>query len=243
MKEHLLKGYQKDLSTVFETSLVDGVSAIHMFSPIIIRQDLENQLSDNSPVRQGASAAASPILHHSGKVEQIQSYRDIFFKDGQLQRNIVLLGEACVGKTTFCNHIVNLWCIVHTDDCQRDLTENDQALVGVLKEFEYVFVVRCRDTKDQTSVLRMIKEMFCSGEDKIHKDNIFCYKSKQCLVIIDGLDEWLYTSSVGRGKNSLHVLPDCTNIRGATVLMTSRPWKVEALPHNSLLDYRVLQLE
>ncbi|KAH3797800.1 hypothetical protein DPMN_151387 [Dreissena polymorpha] len=164
--------------------------------------------------------------HVDGKTKCVDKYKDILMRDAQ--NNLIFLkGEAGTGKTTFATKVVLDWC---SDSSKSDPTSqlrenfNDKE---ALHEYEFVFLVTLRDSPSQLEVMHIIKEQIIDNiYGDLDREKMYTLLQKvmlkePCLVIQDGLDEWTYSD----GKLSQPLLPTCYNL--CTVLITTRPWKLE----------------
>ena len=205
----------------------DEVNVMDFQVPLIIREDIERWLS-----KADRENMFSPFEQdNSDKQSIIQSYNEIFDKHNR----IFLLGEPGVGKSTFCFQLINLWCRVKERSGQNGLRK-------IAREFDYVFLVTCREAKGSDSVLDMIsKQLFPGLESNVVK-NVISLKPDKSLVIIDGLDEWDNSGLDASRSVNRDRLPYMKDIEGCTVLITSRPWRVETLQHN-LINCRVLDIK
>ena len=157
------------------------------------------------------------------KYRKLGTYKELFYNNGILQKRVVLLGEAGTGKTTFSKHLTSVWCESSTHPQFTD--------VSVLKQFHYFFYVSCRFAKKNESILDMITNQLFDDENML-KVAIHVLKNhpEDCLVLIDGADEWegSTTSETGR-RGDIVGLPSMTGVDGSVILITSRPWRFYAL--------------
>ena len=157
------------------------------------------------------------------KYRKLGTYKELLYNNGILQNRVVLLGEAGTGKTTFSKHLTDVWC--------ESSTLPQFADVSVLKQFHYFFYVSCRFAKKNESILDMITNQLFDDENML-KVAIHVLKNhpEDCLVLIDGADEWegSTTSETGR-RGDIVGLPSMTGVDGSVILITSRPWRFYAL--------------
>ena len=157
------------------------------------------------------------------KYRKLGTYKELLYNNGILQNRVVLLGEAGTGKTTFSKHLTSVWC--------ESSTHPQFADVSVLKQFHYFFYVSCRFAKKNESILDMITNQLF-GDENMLKVAIHVLKNhpEDCLVLIDGADEWegSTTSETGR-RGDIVGLPSMTGVDGSVILITSRPWRFYAL--------------
>ena len=155
----------------------------------------------------------------------LRSYKEIFCKDGKLQKRVVLLGEAGRGKSTFCKHLTDIWQVSTSVSQFRD--------IDVLKQFDYLFYVSCRFAKEKETLLDMITyQLF--GDDKMNVAKVARYVLQNlpdlCLIIVDGFDEWAGTPTSETGRmRDVAGLPGLAGVEDCIILITSRPWRFNSL--------------
>ena len=161
----------------------------------------------------------------------------MFYENGILQKQNYLLGKAGVGKTTFCKHLVDIWCNASQSSFYDD--------AGWLEKFEFVFHVECRHANESESVFDMICNQLIERESlKIVAKHVLNTKPDKCLVITDGLDEW--KGSATRSAKTIYDLPGLPSketLHNCVMLTTSRPWRVHALSQRSEQVGRVFELQ
>ncbi|KAH3714854.1 hypothetical protein DPMN_057556 [Dreissena polymorpha] len=127
---------------------------------------------------------------------QVTQYRDVFSTNGKVNPRIFLQGEAGSGKTTFLAKLALDWCGEPHVYSASDTSSIFFSDVDVLKGFSFVFHITLRHSVKQFDVYTFIKEQII---DSIYsqKDREKAYrllneimKREQCLVLLDGLDEW-----------------------------------------------------
>ncbi|KAH3780706.1 hypothetical protein DPMN_158527 [Dreissena polymorpha] len=113
-----------------------------------------------------------------------------------------------------------------------------------LKDFKFVFHVQLRESVDQFDIGKIINEQIVDCIYSHKKDRKKAYillneimKRERCLVLLDGLDEWI-------GTGDHHNLPILLEVHSHCVLLiTTRPWKItEAKILDSQID-KLLQLD
>ena len=109
----------------------------------------------------------------------------------------------------------------------EELSHEDEKLQSCLSSFDMVFYVPLRHAKQEVSC---VVDLVCdslSGCDVRSKQNIkkmLREGSIQCLVILDGLDEWRAPDTC-RFKG----FPDSDDLVNCTLLCTMRPWRMVTL--------------
>ncbi|XP_052761114.1 uncharacterized protein LOC128203655 [Mya arenaria] len=165
--------------------------------------------------------------------QEVAKFSDVFVKEIQLLRNVFLVGEPGNGKSTF-----SIMCALEWTH-QYLLTEEN---VGVktsfadpefFKEFAFLFHVTLRDSGKTCDLAEMIKDQLIR---KIYheKDADDGYRllqtvleSETCLIIADGLDEWTHPENVNcTCKTEEKVIPFRNSANKATLLTTTRPWRM-----------------
>ncbi|XP_060597513.1 uncharacterized protein LOC132751368 [Ruditapes philippinarum] len=154
------------------------------------------------------------------KYERIQSYQQILRKDGKQQKSIYLIGEAGSGKSTFCINMINNWCEAHSDN-EAEETMNIQEM----KRYQFLFYLPLRheDTYDH------VEEMILSHYDDPVIITIFEQEPECCLILLDGLDEWILKTEPKTSLFQSKGLPRRNLSKGYTIITTSRPWKFESI--------------
>ncbi|XP_052759743.1 uncharacterized protein LOC128202711 [Mya arenaria] len=165
--------------------------------------------------------------------QKIAKFSDVFIKEIQLLRNVFLVGEPGNGKSTF-----SVMCALEWTHQYLPAEEN----VGIktsfvdpefFKEFAFLFHVTLRDSGKTCDLAQMIKDQLIR---KIYheKDADDGYRllqtvleSETCLIIADGLDEWTHPENVNcTCKTEEKVIPFRNSANKATLLTTTRPWRL-----------------
>ncbi|XP_045162433.2 uncharacterized protein LOC123527180 isoform X1 [Mercenaria mercenaria] len=156
--------------------------------------------------------------------QNMKSYKEMFPQYDR--RNIYISGDAGMGKSTFCKHLIQQWCEVHMKNKEPSvhIFENRE----VLKAFEYLFYVSLCHMTHEYHVHQMVKtHLLTSSWNKELFDTIVETESERCLIILDGLDEWNpkgvdVDKCLRRSK-----IPQRDLLKKYTILTTTRPWKME----------------
>ena len=208
LRQYLKDGYKDKL----DVTLLPDWEQLHVsevFSPSILVCDGAKQNKEED------------------KYRKLGTYRDLFYNNDVLQKRVVLLGEAGVGKTTFSKHLTSVWCESSTLPQFTD--------VSVLKQFHYFFYVSCRFANKKESILDMIANQLFDDENML-KVAIHVLKNhpESCFILIDGADEWKGSSTSATGRRGDIVgLPSMAGVDGSVILITSRPWRFYALSKKS----------
>ncbi|KAH3769868.1 hypothetical protein DPMN_171149 [Dreissena polymorpha] len=167
------------------------------------------------------------------KMEQALTYEHIFYTGDKSMRRIYLQGEPGSGKSTFSAKMVHDW---------SSKTFNDMSKI---KQFKFVFFITLRHSRGQTDVTQMIKKQLIDttfSEDEradVYKLFIRVLNTEICLVIRDGLDEWVSPDGINLVEPSMAGFQNDT----CTVLTTTRPWKLaDERIKNSQIDI-LLEIE
>ena len=191
-----------------------GLSVDQLYAEVVLREDL-------------TSIQRTDIIKPEHRHRIVNNPSDIFTKDGKPVRNVYLLGQPGYGKTTFCLHLLNLWCAAKT--VAKPLLSIWQLGMFV---FDFVFYISLRHVDRCRS---SIVEMIC--EDVFERDagntdvirHVLRSPDYRCLVVVDGLDEWVLSPEV-KAKLKHRGLPNTGGLSSnSTVLYASRHWKIELM--------------
>ncbi|KAH3770474.1 hypothetical protein DPMN_171761 [Dreissena polymorpha] len=175
--------------------------------------------------------------------KQVTQYKGVFLTDDNVNRRIFLQGEAGSGKTTFLSKLALDWCGEPHDISACDNSSLFFSDIDVLQSFVFVFHITLRNSVKQFDVYTLIKEQIIdsiySQEDreKAYKLVNEIMKREQCLILLDGLDEWT-------GPGDHHNLPTLVVDHSKCVMLFStRPWKLAEVKITDLDRYTSVQLE
>ncbi|KAH3798749.1 hypothetical protein DPMN_152352 [Dreissena polymorpha] len=175
--------------------------------------------------------------------KQVTQYKGVFLTDYNVNRRIFLQGEAGSGKTTFLSKLALDWCGEPHNISASDNSSLFFSDIDVLQSFVFVFHITLRNSVKQFDVYTLIKQQIIdsiySQEDreKAYKLVNEIMKREQCLILLDGLDEWT-------GPGDHHNLPTLVVDHSKCVMLFStRPWKLAELKITHLDRYTSVQLE
>ncbi|KAH3811732.1 hypothetical protein DPMN_140147 [Dreissena polymorpha] len=202
---------------------------------------------DDSLDKRITDVYATPKLHQI-KIEkdgkrvkhvQVLTYKELFYTDDKSNQRIYIQGEPGRGKSTFAVKLVHDWCKQNQTASAAPIENAAFGDLLTIHKFKLLFFITLRNSREKTDVAEMIKEqlineMFLEAKradvytllDKIIETEI-------CLVVREGLDEWVSPGSKDLPEPSMAGFPKET----CTVLTTSRPWKlVDERIKNSQID-------
>ena len=204
-----------------------GLSVDELYAEVVVREDL-------------ASIQKKGTTEPTNRHQLVTSPSDLFSKDGMPVTSVYMLGQPGYGKTTFCLNLLKLWCLakksagIHFTLWQLDMYT-----------FDFVFYVSLRHVdRCRTSVVDMICEDVFERDDK-NKDvirHVLGSSDFRCLVIVDGLDEWVLSTEV-QTKLRQKGLPNAIGLsKNCTVLYASRHWKVELIQPKYSRNDKVVEI-
>ena len=171
------------------------------------------------------------------KKHRLESYNELFNEEGVKQKRIMLLGEAGAGKTTFSQHLVDVWC---NPSSKRQFDD-----VDIIQQYQFLFYVRCRSVDKNQTVLEMIKDQLFSSEDLRNiACNVLEHNADSCLILMDGFDE-LQRSAIATTDrhDDITGLPGFNGIQNCVLVVTSRPWKFFSVDKDERKKFSCLQLD
>ncbi|KAL4241111.1 hypothetical protein ACF0H5_001889 [Mactra antiquata] len=155
----------------------------------------------------------------------ISSYKQIFCKGNTLFRNIFVTGNAGMGKTSFGQFMSFLWCKAIAGEIvgNKDVQENAEFMT----KFDYVYYISLKETNRKDVVSMIIDKYFYTSSKDTFEETIKTIEdilqTKDCLVILDGLDEWTPANNC----NNFPLLPRKVRSDKCIYLTTCRPYKIE----------------
>ena len=194
-----------------------------LYAELVVREDL-------------SAIQRAHVTNPADRHRIVKSPSELFSKERKPVKNVFMLGQPGYGKTTFCLHLLKLWCVAKTI-LEKSRLSLWQA--GMLV-FDFVFYISLRHVEScRSSVVDMICEDVFERDDG-HKDvirHVLSNAKYRCLVVVDGLDEWVIAPDA-QTKLREKGLPNTRGLSvNCTVLFASRHWKVDLIhPKYSKID-------
>ncbi|XP_053379637.1 uncharacterized protein LOC128548536 [Mercenaria mercenaria] len=158
--------------------------------------------------------------------KKIDSYKELFFEDSDLCKNLYIISDAGYGKTSFAKRLVMAWCQAHEPKSEYAgfFEVND---LETVKMFDFVFFISLRGYSEvECKVESMIYDQIenCLPVTYTYQELQETLRNERCLVIMDGLDEWSHP--VSGVCTNLSEIPHRKVRDKTTVLTTARSWKL-----------------
>ena len=173
------------------------------------------------------------------KKQRLESYKELFHEKGVELKKIMLLGEAGAGKTTFCQHLVDVWS---NPSSRRQFDD-----VDIIKQFQFLFYISCRFATNNEDVVSMIEKQLFDDENRELRDiacSVLRHNAEGCLILMDGFDELQRSAQAKTGKHGdITGIPSLRNIQNCTLITSSRPWKFLSIPKYEQEKFSCLQLD
>ena len=172
----------------------------------------------------------------------VKQYKEILYKDKQLNSRVFVQGESGKGKSTFLTKLALDWCeavYLHTPGHKATFTD-----VDTFHKFKFLFHLSLRNaTCQQREVIEMIKTQIIdniyTGYTRTQAFDLLqqIFERESCLVSMDGLNEW-------DDHLKQYVVPMIPYSHTKCVsLITTRPWKMaDERIKVSVID-RLLEIE
>ena len=213
-----------------------------IFTPLILVDDQNEKMETFE--RHGSLRET-----HSNKLagdQRLRSYKKLLYNGNELEKRVLLVGEAGAGKTTFCKHLTDMWCQMnHTnEECKPPFLQQLED-VTVLKQFLYLFYISCRFAEEKETIFDMINnQLFDDDKMKDVAKYVLKHNPEDCFIILDGADEWKGspTSETGR-RGDIAGLPGMAGVDSCVIFITSRPWRFHALSEKTQTIFRRLKLK
>ena len=179
----------------------------------------------------------TPVVLVGDNKKTLVSYKELFYKEGTLQTKSILLGQAGAGKTTFCQHLADVWC---NPKSKRQFDD-----VDVLLQHQFLFYVSFRFAENNETVLDMIKnQLFDDEEMKDIACHVLKHNSDSCLILMDGFDELQRSAIAQTGKRGdITGFPSMVGVQNCVFVITSRPGKYFSLPEDEQKKFSRMELD
>ena len=244
LQQYLTEGYTQKTGKldVFLLPHWEQLHVSEIFTPSILVDDQNEKMETFE--RQGSLREM-----HSNKLagdQRLRSYKKLLYNGNELEKRVFLVGEAGAGKTTFCKHLTDMWCQTnHTNEERRPAFLQQLEDVTVLKQFRYLFYISCRFAEEKETILDMINnQLFNDNKMKEVAINVLKHNPEDCFIIVDGADEWKGSPSSETGRREdIAGLPGMAGVENCVILITSRPWRFQALSKKTQKTFRCLKLK
>ncbi|XP_052219435.1 uncharacterized protein LOC127836851 isoform X2 [Dreissena polymorpha] len=234
--------YERDVAD-FRRRLVEHYNDTSSNVPLsVLDQSLDKRITD---------IYATPKMHRFDiasdgkrvKKEQVLTYKELFYTDDtKSYRRIYVQGEPGSGKSTFAAKLVYDWCDENRPSTAAPNKNASFDDVLIIQKFQFIFFLWLGESRGQTEVTHMIKKQIIDTMYSEEKRDVMytlllkIIETEICLVIRDGLDEWVAPNGSNLAKPSMAGFPKDK----CAVLTTSRPWKLaDERIKNSQIDILV----
>lgn len=184
----------------------------------------------------------------------VTSYGSLFNKQSELQNNIYIQGEPGMGKSTFATMLALDWVTIasSTHLTQQDNTKSTSheniyqnmqfGDIDTLQRFDFLFLISLRDCDQQCDIEEIIQDVIVS---ELNENSQYTKKFLQkvlsresCLIVLDGLDEWIHPENSSCRRRPV-VVPHRRTGTHCTFITLTRPWK---LAQRSMEDINIDRL-
>ncbi|XP_053379293.1 uncharacterized protein LOC128548460 [Mercenaria mercenaria] len=165
--------------------------------------------------------ASDNRMAESASLRIISRYRDIFQTDNMWHKKIYIVGDVGTGKSSLCKMMIYNWCRCFTD-CENDPSHDEN--INEIKSFDFLFFIPLERMSglcnDITEMITAFNKHLTSTELIMR---IFEEESESCLIIADGLDEWIPSKEAPVPQHVSYGIPVSDGIKHATLINLCRP--------------------
>jgi len=180
--------------------------------------------------------------NRSNEEKVIRCFADFLESEGKRCKHIFLVGEPGSGKSTFIQYFALQWSKLHllpSPDCSGDCHLEDSFQdEETLRTIEFLFYISLRDANHYCSYEDIIQDQLLqhiytpSEQERACRIVQSVLESPTTCIASDGLDEWAHpTQGSCRCPSKLKGrTPVICQPHSATIVTTSRPWRLAQLP-------------
>ncbi|XP_053400488.1 uncharacterized protein LOC123556859 [Mercenaria mercenaria] len=174
------------------------------------------------------------------KGKPIPSIHELFYYNNKFYKKILISADSGAGKTTLCRKLISLWCkqsedrletgacaaseelkeFIYVTDDHEDTNTEGESMEAL--EFDFLFYVSLRHAKQEEYIEDMIVRQLQIKDEDLQQ----ILDTTNCLVIVDGLDEWSPQQHVHYGPMDIKGCPKEKRVGQFYSVFTTRPWKL-----------------